>query len=60
MRSGRDQNAEASQSVEGADLRERLTRWGTFALLLIFFIFTIALWGYAAWWGVVKLIQLVF
>jgi hypothetical protein len=41
-------------------IRERLAAFTTFALLLVFFIVTIALWSYAAWWAVSKLIGLVF
>ena len=40
--------------------RERLTTWFTFGLLIAFFVVTIALWGYAAWWCVAKLISLLF
>ena len=39
-------------------LRERCATWAALALILVFFIVTIALWGYAAWWGVMKLIGL--
>jgi uncharacterized membrane protein (DUF485 family) len=40
--------------------RERFATWASFALILVFFIITIALWSYAAWWCVAKLIGLVF
>ena len=39
-------------------LQIRLRTWAAFALILIFLIITIALWGYAAWWGLMKLIGL--
>ena len=39
-------------------LRIRLTTWAAFALIFIFLIITIALWGYAAWWVLIKLISL--
>ena len=39
-------------------LQTRLRTWAAFALILIFLIITIALWGYAAWWGLMKLIGL--
>jgi hypothetical protein len=50
----------SGQDPAPSRIRERLTTWASFALLLIFFIFTIAVWGYAAWRGIVKLIGLVF
>lgn len=39
-------------------LRERLSKWLSFSALIVFFIVTIALWGYAAWWAVAKLVHL--
>ncbi|MFK5597943.1 hypothetical protein ACFZ8E_13135 [Methylobacterium sp. HMF5984] len=39
-------------------LRERLATWAALALLMAFFFVTIALWGYAAWWAMMKLIGL--
>lgn len=37
-----------------------LTSFLTIALLMIFLIVTIGLWSWAAWWGVTKLIGLLF
>ena len=37
-------------------LRARLTVWVAFGLILIFLTVTIAIWGYAAWWALMKLI----
>lgn len=39
-------------------VRERLSKWLSFSALMAFFIVTIGLWGYAAWWAVAKLIGL--
>jgi hypothetical protein len=39
-------------------VRERLSKWLSFSALMAFFIVTIALWGYAAWWAVAKLVGL--
>lgn len=50
--------AQAGQATVGASIRERLSTWLTFAVLLVFFIISTAFWGYAAWWGVMKLIGL--
>lgn len=50
--------AQPGQATVCASIRERISTWLTFAVLLLFFIITIAFWGYAAWWGGVKLIGL--
>ena len=51
-------SVEATQLTPLERLRTRLTVWVAFTLLLMFLIITIALWGYAAWWIVMKLIGL--
>lgn len=52
--------AQAGQATARTTVRERISTWLTFALLMAFFIVTIALWGYAVWWGVAKLFSLIF
>ncbi|TXN20349.1 hypothetical protein FV232_27460 [Methylobacterium sp. WL30] len=39
-------------------LRERVATWATLALIMVFLFVTIALWGYATWWVLMKLIGL--
>ena len=58
MRLELDGYAEADQVTPLERLRARLTTWAAFALLLSFLVVTIALWGYAAWWAVMKLVGL--
>lgn len=58
METGSGELAHAGQATTRASIRERISTWLTFAVLIVFFIITIAFWGYAAWWGVVKLIGL--
>ena len=36
----------------------RLRVWAVFSLIMAFLIITVALWGYAAWWAVMKLVGL--
>ena len=58
MEPGNGELPQADQATERATIRERISTWLTFAALMVFFIVTIAFWGYAAWLGVVKLIGL--
>ena len=58
MNSEIDGPVEADQARSFERLSARLTTWAAFTLLLAFLIVTVALWGYAAWWGLMKLISL--
>ncbi|TXM66507.1 hypothetical protein FV226_23335 [Methylobacterium sp. WL12] len=53
-----DGSIEPDQATPLERLRERLATWAAFALMLAFFIVTIALWGYAAWWVLMRLVGL--
>ena len=50
--------AHAKLSASHLSVRERLSKWLSFLALMAFFVVTIALWGYAAWWAGAMLISL--
>ena len=50
---------DASRVTIGTELRERVAHWSTIALLFIFLIITVGIWGYAASWVAMKLVELV-
>ena len=60
MKAGTGELAQVGQATTRASIRERISTWLGFAVLMVFFIVTIAIWGYAAWWSVAKLIGLIF
>ena len=58
MNSEFDGPVEADQTRPLERLGERVATWAALALIMVFFFVTIALWGYAAWWALMKLISL--
>ncbi len=58
METGSSEFAQVGQATTRTSIRERISTWLGFAVLMVFFIVTIAIWGYAAWWSVAKLIGL--
>ena len=49
---------EPDQATPFERLRERVATWTALALIMVFFFVTLALWGYAGWWAVMKLVSL--
>ncbi len=60
MDSEADDHVESDQTTRLDRFRERFATWGTFAALVVFFVVTIAFWGWAAWQAVAYLVGLVF
>ncbi len=59
MEPGNGELPQADQATPIQSIRNRISSWLTFAALMVFFIVTVAIWGYAAWWSMAKLIGLI-
>ena len=59
MDSGLEERAEANQTTKLDRYREQFATWATFAALLVFFIASIAIWGWAVWKAGVYIVNLV-